>query len=86
MNMEKVYFEVPAPGEYRFREVAAPEGYELNETIFSFTVFEDGSIIGDCTITNQKHYGTITASYETDRKGDRGFDGRNSAPCSKNRR
>ena len=66
----KVYFEVPAPGEYRFREVAAPEGYELNETIFSFTVFEDGSIIGDCTITNQKHYGTITASYETDRKGD----------------
>ena len=66
----KVYFEVPAPGEYRFREVAAPEGYELNETIFSFTVFEDGSIIGDCTITDQKHYGTITASYETDRKGD----------------
>lgn len=65
----KVYFEAPAPGEYRFREVAAPEGYELNETVFSFTVFEDGSIIGDCTITDQKHYGTITASYETDRKG-----------------
>lgn len=66
----KVYFEAPAPGEYRFRETAAPEGYELNETIFSFTVFEDGSIIGDRTITDQKHYGTITASYETDRKGD----------------
>lgn len=66
----KVYFEAPAPGEYRFREVAAPEGYERNETVFSFTVFEDGSVIGDCTITDQKHYGTITASYETNRKGD----------------
>lgn len=66
----KVYFEAPAPGEYHFREVAAPEGYERNETIFSFTVFEDGSIIGDCTITDQKHYGTITASYETKRQGD----------------
>ena len=48
----------------------APDGYELNETIFSFTVFEDGSIVGDCTIRDQKHYGRITASYETDRKGE----------------
>lgn len=66
----KVYFEVPEPGEYHFREVVAPDGYELNETVFSFTVFEDGSIIGDCTVTDRKHYGKITASYETDRKGD----------------
>lgn len=66
----KVYFEVPEPGEYSFREVVAPEGYELNETVFSFTVFEDGSILGDCTITDRKHYGRITASYETKRKGD----------------
>ena len=66
----KVYFEVPAPGEYHFREVVAPDGYELNETVFSFTVFEDGTIIGDCTITDRKHYGRITASYETERKGD----------------
>ena len=60
----KVYFPVPAPGEYHFRELTAPEGYDRNETVFSFTVFEDGSIIGDHTITDQKHYGTITASYE----------------------
>ena len=66
----KVYFPVPAPGEYHFRELAAPEGYDRNETVFSFTVFEDGSIIGDNTITDQKHYGTITASYEAKRKGD----------------
>ncbi len=66
----KVYFEVPEPGEYHFREVVAPEGYELNETVFTFTVFEDGTIIGDCTITDRKHYGRITASYETKRKGD----------------
>ena len=66
----KVYFEAPAPGVYQFREVAAPEGYDLNETVFSFTVFEDGSVIGDCTITDEKHYGTITAHYETERKGE----------------
>lgn len=66
----KVYFEAPEPGTYYFREVVAPDGYELNETIFSFTVFEDGSIVGDCTIRDQKHYGRITASYETDRKGE----------------
>lgn len=66
----KVYFPVPAPGEYHFRELTAPEGYDRNETVFSFSVFEDGSIIGDNTITDQKHYGTVTASYETKRKGD----------------
>lgn len=66
----KVYFEAPQPGEYTFREVAAPDGYEINETIFGFTVFEDGTIIGDCTITDRKHHGRITASYETERKGD----------------
>lgn len=66
----KVYFEAPEPGEYHFRETVAPDGYEINETIFTFTVFEDGTILGDCTITDQKHYGTITASYETSRKRD----------------
>lgn len=66
----KVYFEVPEPGEYHFREVVAPDGYEINETVFGFTVFEDGTIIGDCTVTDRKHHGRITASYETSRKGD----------------
>lgn len=66
----KVYFPVPAPGEYHFKELTAPEGYDRNETVFSFTVFEDGSIIGDNTITDQKHYGTITASYEAKRNGE----------------
>ena len=65
----KVYFEIPAPGEYHFKEVTAPEGYERNETVFTFTVFDDGTVLGDHTITDQKHYGTITASYETGRNG-----------------
>lgn len=66
----KVYFPVPSPGKYHFRELTAPEGYDRNETVFSFMVFEDGSIIGDNTITDQKHYGTITANYETNRRGE----------------
>lgn len=66
----KVSFPVPAPGIYHFREVVAPDGYDLNETVFTFTVFEDGSILGDHTVTDQKHYGTITAQYGTERRGE----------------
>ena len=53
----KVYFEVPEPGEYSFREVVAPEGYELNETVFSFTVFEEGiKIIKGKSKHNKKRF------------------------------
>ena len=45
-------FERPEPGLYYFHEVVAPDGYILNEELFSFTVNEDNSITGDNTITN----------------------------------
>ena len=38
------------PGTYTFREVYAPEGYELNMTEMTFTVDELGNITGDTVI------------------------------------
>lgn len=38
------------PGTYSFREVYAPEGYELNTTEMTFTVDELGNITGDTVI------------------------------------
>ena len=32
------------PGTYKYKEIEAPEGYVLNDTMYSFTVNEDGSI------------------------------------------
>ena len=40
------------PGDYTFREILAPEGYELNEAEMAFTVHEDGTVTGDTTIRN----------------------------------
>ena len=39
-----------SPGVWYFREEKAPEGYELNEGVFSFTVEENGAISGDTEI------------------------------------
>lgn len=49
----KFWFKKPGPGQYTFREVTAPAGYELNEEIFSFTVNADGTITGDNTIKDE---------------------------------
>ncbi len=38
------------PGDYTFREILAPEGYELNAAEMAFTVHEDGTVTGDTTI------------------------------------
>lgn len=48
-NGEIVISAVPA-GDYIFRETIAPDGYQINETFFEFTVNEDGSISGDTTV------------------------------------
>ena len=57
---------VPAePGIYQYREIIPPETYEHNPTVFTFQVFEDGSVIGDCVLKNSRHYGTITAEYQS---------------------
>lgn len=42
----------PNPGKYYFHETVAPNGYLINEELFSFEVTEDLDIIGDCTITD----------------------------------
>ncbi len=42
----KVEFENLIPGKtYRYKEITAPIGYKLNETTYSFTVAEDGTIV-----------------------------------------
>ena len=61
---------VPAePGIYQYREIIPPETYEHNPTVFTFQVFEDGSVIGDCVLKNSRHYGTITAEYQSNLGG-----------------
>ena len=38
------------PGRYTFREILAPEGYELNKAEMSFSVDKDGNVTGDTVI------------------------------------
>lgn len=40
------------PGSYFFEEVAAPEGYILSKEVCSFVINEDGTIVGDTSLTN----------------------------------
>ena len=40
------------PGKYKFVEVIAPEGYELNRAEMNFTVDENGKVTGDTTIVD----------------------------------
>ena len=53
-----IVFKLPA-GEYTFKETVAPKGYVLNETVFKFTVDEDGNVTGDNTVTDRKIKGGI---------------------------
>ena len=46
-------FRLPA-GDYTFKETVAPDGYSINETVFKFTVNEDGSVTGDNTVTDKQ--------------------------------
>ena len=41
-----------APGKYTFKEILAPEGYELNVAVMEFEVTDEGEIIGHTTITD----------------------------------
>ena len=41
-------------GTYTFKEVKAPEGYEINEEIYTFKINADGSIEGDLIIKDKK--------------------------------
>jgi len=61
----KISFLPEEPGKYQYQEVIPPETYERNPAVFTFQVFEDGSVIGDCVLKNSRHYGTITAEYQS---------------------
>lgn len=61
----KLSFIPEKPGIYQYREITPPETYELNPAAFTFQVFEDGSVVGDCVLKNSRHYGTITAEYKS---------------------
>ncbi|XBX07584.1 SpaA isopeptide-forming pilin-related protein [Enterocloster clostridioformis] len=61
----KISFLPEEPGQYQYQEVIPPENYERNPAVFTFHVFEDGSVIGDCVLKNSRHYGTITAEYQS---------------------
>ena len=43
---------ITAPGTYYFHELAAPEGYQLNEEWYSFTVSEKGVVSGNMVLRN----------------------------------
>lgn len=65
----KFYFDRPQAGVYKFHEIVAPNGYILNEEMFTFEVTEQGSIIGDMTITNEREKVTISKIDVTTSKG-----------------
>jgi uncharacterized surface anchored protein len=46
----KITISYLAPGTYTFKELTAPEGYSLNETVFTFTVDKNGAVTGDLEI------------------------------------
>lgn len=55
-------------GTYTFKETIAPEGYVINETVFTFTIDRDGKVTGDNTVTDKKTEITITKTDLTDGK------------------
>lgn len=43
----QVDFTTLEPGTYKYRELTAPDGYVLNDTMYTFTIAEDGTVIFD---------------------------------------
>ncbi len=50
----KLVIEGLAAGKYTLEETKAPEGYQLNKTIYTFIINPDGTVEGDTTIYNKK--------------------------------
>ncbi len=48
----KIYFKKLSKGKYYFQESGAPEGYQLDDSLYSFEVKEDGEIV-KCEMTNK---------------------------------
>lgn len=55
-------------GKYTFKETVAPDGYILNETVYTFDVREDGTVSGTTTITNEKTKVTLIKTGVDDAK------------------
>ena len=51
-------FRLPV-GTYTFKETVAPEGYLINEAIFTFTIHKDGSVTGDDTVVDERIQGNV---------------------------
>ncbi|MEH6891188.1 SpaA isopeptide-forming pilin-related protein [Bacillus sp. JJ864] len=49
----KAKFEKLPAGKYTFKETVAPEGYFLNETVFEFTIKDDGQVVAQ-KVENEK--------------------------------
>lgn len=61
-----IIFEPEIAGEYKAIEVQSPKGYKLNNTPINFKVSEEGIVIGENTIYNEKEelkIGSISAKY-----------------------
>lgn len=56
-------------GEYAFVETEAPEGYVRSRQTYTFTVEEDGSVIGDLTVYNKKEGNTTATTTVTTTTG-----------------
>lgn len=55
-----------AAGEYSYRELESPDGYQLSSSLYRFSVSEEGGITGELEIVNyraEKKIGSIMASY-----------------------
>lgn len=51
-------FRLPV-GTYTFKETVAPEGYLINEAVFTFIIHEDGSVTGDDTVVDERIQGNV---------------------------
>ena len=54
-------------GEYSYQEVSAPDGFALDETVYSFSILEDGAVI-EVTRENQPQQGSLNV-YKVDEAG-----------------
>ena len=50
----RVYFVSPGPGSYYFREVKAPNGYQITNDHYHFRIADDYSITGTLTLVNHR--------------------------------
>ena len=50
----RVYFVSPGPGSYYFREVKAPNGYQVTNDHYHFRIADDYSITGTLTLVNHR--------------------------------